>query len=98
MSATTPTPAEQHAHRLRLATAIADRAVVALVACEGLHVIDMHGVYDTSPLLDERECSPTCLDINRQELEYGRLRGLLVPVDHAQPHLVRIQHNANTRA
>jgi hypothetical protein len=70
---------------LRLATAIADRAVVSLIECEGIRE-ERNGAlcFDTRPLLDAPD-----------ELRYAALRGL-IRHHTLEPHLVHIQHNSNT--
>jgi hypothetical protein len=81
---------------LRLAVAIADRAVVALIECEGIREQRAGATcYDTRPLLDPRENSPQCIDMNTEELRYAAMRGL-VRYHTLEPHLVHIQHNNNT--
>jgi hypothetical protein len=87
------TELEEH---LRLATAIADRAVVALIECECIREERAGAAcYDTRPLLDPREQSPQCIDMNTEELRYAALRGL-IRHHTLEPHLVHIQHNSNT--
>jgi hypothetical protein len=94
-----PDRAAQLGEQLRTATAIADRAVVCLIECEGIRLEQPGGAvwYDTAPMVDPREQPPQAIDINTEELRYAELRGL-IQRDPLHPHLVRVQHNRNTSA
>lgn len=84
--------AVQMAELVRHATQIADRAVVEDIESEGLHIASLPGRpswYDIRPMVDEREHSPQCIDMNKAAIDYALMRGLAVRhPEHA--HLVRI--------
>lgn len=88
------TPADisalQAAELIRRSMLIADRAVVSDVE-ELCPSFQLGGVtwIDVRPLLDERELSLECIDLNREALDYALMRGLIARhPEHA--HLVRI--------
>lgn len=73
-----------------IAERIADRAVVADIEawCPAFKLHDVTWI-DVRPLLDERELSMQCIDMNTEALAYAEMRGLIARhPDHA--HLVRI--------
>lgn len=81
--------AVQMAELVRHATQIADRAVVADIESEGVHICGCTGWYDIRPMVDEREHSPQCIDMNKLAIDYALMRGLAVRhTQHA--HLLRI--------
>jgi hypothetical protein len=80
------------AELVRHATQIADRAVVADIETEAVHMASLPGRpswWDVRPMLDEREHSPLCIDMATQALQYALMRGLVVRHEE-QAHLVRI--------
>ena len=62
------------------AVSIADRAVVSDIEthCPIFYRMpDGEKVFDTRPMVDEREHAPQVIDMARQALEYARRRGLI---------------------
>jgi hypothetical protein len=88
-----------HDELQRRAVAIADAAVISDIESECIRTQlddDCPATwrwYDTRAMLDEREHSPQCIDMNSEALDYALMRGLAVrhPV---KPHLVRITRPA----
>lgn len=82
--------AVQAAELVRRALLIADRAAVADIEdnTPSMHLYTQRW-YDVRPLLDEREYSPPCVDMNRESLDYALMRGL-IDRHPSEPHLVRI--------
>ncbi|MCV2365556.1 hypothetical protein LNV23_19070 [Paucibacter sp. DJ1R-11] len=82
----------------RIATAdqrayqIADQAAVADIEGNCASVRDAAGLlwYDTRPMLDDREYSPECIDMNRASLDHAAERGLIVR-RLSEPHMVHIK-------
>jgi hypothetical protein len=88
------TPADinpvQAAELIRRSLMLADRAVVADVEelCPAMYIAGVTWI-DVRPLLDERELSMECIDLNREALDYALMRGLIARhPDHV--HLVRV--------
>lgn len=82
--------AVQASELVRRGLLIADRAAVADIESEavGVHLYTQRW-YDVRPMLDMRERSAACSDMNREALDYALMRGLIVR-HHADAHLVRI--------
>lgn len=80
----------QAAELIRRSLLIADRAAVADIESNApATVLYTQRWYDVRPLLDEREYSAPCVDMNRESLDYALMRGLIARhPEHA--HLVRI--------
>lgn len=77
---------------LRYSVLIADRAAVSDIEVEGVQCQvegSTHRWYDVRPMLDEREHSMECIDMNQQSLVYAEQRRL-IQRHTAQRHLVRI--------
>ncbi len=84
--------AERFAAADRRAYQIADQAAVADIESNCLSVRDAAGRlwYDTRPMLDSREYSPECIDMNRASLDHAAERGL-IERRLSEPHMVRIK-------
>lgn len=77
-------------HLLREALAIADRAVLADIECEGVaEHMEGHRWYDTRPMLDPRERPDDMIEMAAQAIDYAVQRGL-VERHHRCGHLVRV--------
>lgn len=77
---------------LRYSVLIADRAAVSDIEVEGVQCQvegSPHRWYDVRPMLDEREHSPECIDMNSQSLAYAVQRRLIERYAEHR-HLVRI--------
>lgn len=75
---------------VRTGLQLADRAVITDIEVHGIRVRTAPGrVYDVRPMLDQRECSPECVEMARQALAWAQARGL-VEFDPALPHLARL--------
>ncbi len=76
-----------------LAFRIADRAAVhdiEIFAAECGRDAAGRPVYDTRPMLDEREHSPDCVEMATQAIAYAASRGLIRATSEATPHHVAI--------
>jgi hypothetical protein len=71
---------------------IADAAAVADIENSCPRIRDDAGLlwYDTRPMLDSREYSPECLDMNRAALDHAAERGLILR-RLSEPHMVHIR-------
>jgi len=76
--------------QIRRAFELANEYVISDIECNGRAVLcDKLKWYDVRGMLDERELSPQCIDMNRQALAYAEEAGL-IERNAASPHLVRI--------
>lgn len=83
-----PTSTTLLAETMRLSMLLADQYVIERIRGDAVHE-GRQAVWDTRPMLDERELPARDRDINEQALAYARYRGLIL-IDAAQPHIVRI--------
>lgn len=82
------------AHVVNQGLKLADRAVISDIECHAVRDTRWpeQRVWDTRPMLDEREHGPEELDMAFEAIEYARMRGL-VATHAGQPHLLRILRN-----
>lgn len=74
------------------AVAIADRAVVADIECEGIRTDDAATGctwLDISSMVNEQEHAPACIDMNREALAWAFAREL-IQQHPTRRHLVRV--------
>lgn len=77
--------------QIRRAFELANDYVISDIECNGraVQLCDKRRWYDVRGMLDERELSPQCIDMNQQALAYAEEAGL-IERNAASPHLVRI--------
>lgn len=78
--------ADQRAYQIADAAAVADIEDNCPSARDGSGLL----WYDTRPMLDSREYSPECIDMNRAALDHAAERGLIVR-RLSEPHMVHIK-------
>lgn len=79
------------AETLASAFAIASRAVICDIECEGIRIGPAHDrTWDVRPMLDEREHSPEFVDMAREAVAFALAMRLAVVDDASHPHIVRI--------